>query len=130
MVFTQNSKNLLVDLEFDEKNKIDKTNKPSVVVYIVKEGDTLWKIAKKYNTTVEEIMSLNNLTSDEISPGKRLIIAKRKWENTKTLVFLQGFNFFVIKSRGDYSSSVFDKFILDSGFLSAAFFKSSFLTCV
>jgi len=130
MVFTQNSKNLLVDLEFDEKNKIDKTNKPSVVVYIVKEGDTLWKIAKKYNTTVEEIMSLNNLTSDEISPGNRLIIAKRKWENTKTLVFYKGLIFFVIKSRGYYSSSIFDKFILDSGFLSAAFFKSSFLTCV
>lgn len=77
MLFSKSNKNLLFDLEINEKNKIDKSNNPSIVVYIVKEGDTLWKIAKKYNTTVEEIMSLNNLTSDEIIPEKRLIIAKR-----------------------------------------------------
>lgn len=42
--------------------------------YTVKAGDTLWNIAKKYNTTVEELMKLNNITSDLIMIGKILKI--------------------------------------------------------
>lgn len=44
--------------------------------YTVKAGDTLWNIAKKYNTTVEELMRLNNLTNDLIMIGKVLNIPK------------------------------------------------------
>lgn len=44
--------------------------------YTVKAGDTLWNIAKKYNTTVEELMKLNNLTNDLIMIGKVLNIPK------------------------------------------------------
>ncbi len=42
--------------------------------YIVKPGDTLWKIAQMYNTTVNDIKSLNNLTSDLLSIGMYLKI--------------------------------------------------------
>lgn len=78
VVFDKNSDNLLTNINYDTENKIDKSNQASITVYIVREGDSLWSIAKKYNSTVEEIMSLNNLTNDEIMPGKRLIIPKRK----------------------------------------------------
>ena len=43
-------------------------------VYIVKSGDSLWSIANRYNTTVNELKSLNNLTSNTLSIGQRLII--------------------------------------------------------
>lgn len=76
-LFEEKNKNLLTNLKVDTNNLIDKTKDPSIVVYIVKSGDSLWKIAKKFNTTVEEIMSLNNLTSNEIIPQKRLLITKR-----------------------------------------------------
>lgn len=78
MAFNANNRSFLTDVSYDEEDKIDKSKQPSITVYIVKQGDSLWKIAKKYNSTVEEIMSLNNLTSDEIMPGKKLIIPKRK----------------------------------------------------
>ncbi len=78
MVFSANNKSFLTDVNYNEENKIDKSNQPSIIVYVVNEGDSLWKIAKKYNSTVEEIMSLNNLTTDEIIPGKKLIIPKRR----------------------------------------------------
>ena len=42
--------------------------------YIVKSGDTLYSIAKKYNTTVDEIKKLNNLKSDNLSIGMELKI--------------------------------------------------------
>ena len=49
---------------------------PGIVGYIVQPGDSLWKIAKKFHTTVESIMTMNELSNDEIRPGDRLILVK------------------------------------------------------
>ena len=38
--------------------------------------DKMWDIAKRYRTTVENIMEINALTSDSIKPDDRLIIAR------------------------------------------------------
>ena len=42
--------------------------------YIVKSGDSLYKIANMFNTTVNELKSLNNLNSNLLSIGQRLIV--------------------------------------------------------
>jgi membrane-bound lytic murein transglycosylase D len=43
------------------------------IIYIVKEGDTLWSIAKKFNLTVSEIKTWNHLNeTDRIHPDDRL----------------------------------------------------------
>lgn len=42
--------------------------------YTVVKGDTLFSIAKKYNTTVAEIKLVNNLKSDTIYPGQVLSV--------------------------------------------------------
>ncbi len=49
---------------------------PGVVGYIVKKGDTLWKVAKEYHTTVGAIMSTNQKKNDEIQVGEKLLIVK------------------------------------------------------
>ena len=43
-------------------------------IYTVKKGDSLWTIANRYNTTVEKIKVLNNLTSNLLSVGQQLKI--------------------------------------------------------
>ena len=44
--------------------------------YTVKEGESLWMIAKKYNCRVSDIMEWNKLGSDKIKPGIELTILK------------------------------------------------------
>jgi hypothetical protein len=53
---------------------VGKKDKPSIVVYFVQKGDSLWKIAKKYGKTVGEIISNNKLETNKLMPGQKLII--------------------------------------------------------
>ncbi len=44
--------------------------KPSGGEYVVKKGDSLYKIAQQYNTTVDNLKSINNLTTDALAIGQ------------------------------------------------------------
>ena len=49
----------------------------SIVIYYTKEGDTLWNIAKKFGSTVDEIVKVNNIENpDVIMPGEQLFIPR------------------------------------------------------
>ena len=50
-----------------------KSDEPEYL-YTVKSGDSLYKIAREYNTTVDELMKLNNLSSISLSIGQTLKI--------------------------------------------------------
>ena len=52
----------------------DNENLASFTTYTVKSGDSLYSIAKKFNTNVDAIKSLNNLMSNSLSIGKQLKI--------------------------------------------------------
>lgn len=56
--------------------KTTTTSNSSVLTYTVKKGDTLASIAKKYGTTYQAIMKLNNLKSTTIKVGQKLKISK------------------------------------------------------
>lgn len=47
---------------------------PNQITYIVKKGDSLYSISKKYNTSVDNIKKKNNLTTNNLSIGQKLII--------------------------------------------------------
>ena len=47
-----------------------------MVGYITKEGDTLWKLAKCFFASLEDIREINGLESDELTPGTPLLIMK------------------------------------------------------
>lgn len=55
-------------------------NMPSLTIYFVQPHDTLWKIAKKYYTTIDDILSLNEIENqDSIQPGMKLLIPKKSF---------------------------------------------------
>ena len=51
----------------------------NIIVHTVELGDSLWALAKKYSTTIEDIKQLNNLASDVLRVGTELQIKR----NTK-----------------------------------------------
>ena len=49
----------------------------SLVIYYVKDGDTLWKIAKKFGSTVEEIARINGIENvDKLNVAQQLFIPR------------------------------------------------------
>ncbi|MDD4375980.1 MAG: DUF3794 domain-containing protein [Clostridia bacterium] len=62
------------DIKFENLNEelFDNMN-----IYIVKKGDTLWKIAKKYKTSVDKIAQTNMIVDpDKIDIGQKLLIIR------------------------------------------------------
>jgi len=55
--------------------------------HIVKKGDTLSFIAKKYSVSVGDLKETNNLRSEKLKPGQRLLVRK---ENPKTYKVKKG----------------------------------------
>ena len=71
--------------------------------YIVKKGDSLYSIAKKYNTSVSAIMKLNNLTVNNLSIGQMLKIPI-SGSNTITYTVVSGDSLYSIARK--YNTTV------------------------
>lgn len=71
-------------------------------VYIVKSGDTLYKIAKRYNTSTEDLMKLNNLTSNILTIGQ--IIKLPTTEDTEVYIVKSGDTLYNIAQK--YNTTV------------------------
>ena len=69
---------------------------PNETIYTVKKGDSLYKIANQYNTTVEKLININNLKNTNLAIGQQLIIPSNN-------------NYYIVKA-GDNLYSIAKKF--------------------
>ena len=92
VVMTDSTIDIKIDLAFklnvikeSEINLIESINETepqnrenfSIVIYYTKVGDTLWKIAKRFGSTVDEIVKINSIENpDIIMPGEQLFIPR------------------------------------------------------
>lgn len=60
--------------------------------YVVSSGDTLWKISKRFNTTVDEMVSLNKLESTMIYVGQELKVPVKERLEKEVISEQQAFN--------------------------------------
>ena len=56
---------------------------PGLVVYMVKEGDNLWNIGKQYYVPVDSLRQLNDLESDELKAGQKILVVKGNIGNAR-----------------------------------------------
>ena len=73
------------------------TSSDNTSIYVVNPGDTLYSIAREYNTTVEALKDLNTLTTNILSVGQKLVVPS---DNS---------NIYVVK-RGDTLYSIAKKY--------------------
>ena len=74
--------------------------------YTVQKGDSLWSIAKKFNTTVNTLKNINNLTSNALSIGQILVLPTQQTTETPTP---SGATTYIVKS-GDSLYKIANKY--------------------
>lgn len=77
IVFDKITEQIITDIEVADLDLDKLQTMPGIIGYVVKKNDSLWNIAKKYYTTVDTIMEINNMDEDTIKEGDKLIIMKR-----------------------------------------------------
>jgi len=99
--------NLLVGQELVIPSK-ESDNPNNMFMYSVKKGDTLYSIARKYNTSVEEIKKINYLTGDDLYVGQVIRIPEFYFDmdnmnlpNYKTYIVKQGDTLYKIAKDND-----------------------------
>ena len=92
-------------LSVGQKIIIPQNNEVYDNTYIVKQGDSLYKIATQYNTTVDNLKSLNNLSSNILSIGQTLKVPTNVIVDTNNNVYVvkSGDNLYSIALRYDVS---------------------------
>ncbi len=69
---------IITEIDFDETADVSDRSFASAVIYVVQREDSLWSIAKQYNTTIDDILLLNDIENPElIYPGQKLLILKK-----------------------------------------------------
>ena len=79
------------------------TNPSNMFMYTVKQGDTLYSIAKRYNTTPQKIIDLNYLKSTSIKPGDVLRIPETYTKEED--IYLPNYMNYIVK-KGDTLYSI------------------------
>jgi len=77
-VIEEKSVDVITDIEFNEMDPGVLENMSSMTIYVVQPEDSLWKIAKRYNTGIDELLAVNEIDSpSKICPGQKLLILKK-----------------------------------------------------
>ena len=76
IAFAKESLQKIDEVAEEELDFVKLQQYPGIMGYIVKDGDSMWKIAKENHTTVENILETNELTGQDLKIGEKLLIVK------------------------------------------------------
>ena len=76
VVFSGIPIDLIREIQVTEPDSAMMGSLPGMVIYVVKEGDNLWNIGKRYYVPVGTLRELNHLSNDELQVGQKLLIVK------------------------------------------------------
>ena len=65
---------VISDITMEEEEELEDY---SVIIYVVKNGDSLWKIAKRFGSTVDDIARVNGMERpDKLNAGEKIYIPR------------------------------------------------------
>ncbi len=76
VVFEEKKEEIITGCSIAELDSEKMKELPQMVIYVVKDGDSLWQIGKEYYIPVSAIREINNLSQDYCSPGEKLLLMK------------------------------------------------------
>lgn len=76
VVFSRVNEEIISDIRVAELDAAKMGELPGIVAYVAREGETLWQIGKRYYVPVARIMEMNNLSSEKLEAGAKLLIVK------------------------------------------------------
>lgn len=82
----------------DLNDVIIDTDTPGTLAYIVKPGDTLSSLSKRFGTTVSHIKEVNNIKGKSLKPGEKILITEQPWivfeakEETNLVILYNQYN--------------------------------------
>ena len=76
IVFEQQNIQKITEVEQEPLDMEALQESPGIIGYIAKDGDQLWDIAKENFTTIAEIVKTNQLSSEQIKAGDKILIIK------------------------------------------------------
>lgn len=54
--------------------------------YIVKKGDTIYRISKRFNISIEDLKNINNLSTNTLKPGQKLLLEQKIVKNYDAVI--------------------------------------------
>lgn len=75
VVFSTQTVQVLSDIQIDEENR-KRQKHAALTIYFAQEGESVWEIARRYNTTAEAITAENKLTGDAVETKCKLLIPR------------------------------------------------------
>ena len=76
IVFEKREETIMANINEREFSKEELKNMKSMVGYLVKDGDSLWSVAKRFYTTVDMLKEINKIVDRDIKKGDRLLIVR------------------------------------------------------
>ena len=76
IIFEHKTENIVTDIVVSDLDMNKLSSLPGIVIYIAKEGDSLWDVGKRYYVPISQIKETNDMTTEEIKPGDKLLIVK------------------------------------------------------
>lgn len=76
IAFEELSEDIIRDIQVSGLDPEKMRALPGIVIYVAKDGDSLWDIGKRYYVPVGRIREVNGLTQDTVKPMEKLLIVR------------------------------------------------------
>lgn len=72
----KSNKSSVIEASADSKTKAKNLTENKIIIHVVRDGESLWTIAKNNNVPVSDLITWNKLSSDRVKVGQKIKIQK------------------------------------------------------